>query len=147
MTTEVKHKKYYLAFLVDDKKPNELHCTHLYLGELPIQRLRECGAIIDDLFNFYKIPPKFKVEFDTLDMFGPENDTMVVKASDKNPFNYFKMIRATLGGAGFGDFMTYPEYNPHITVYAQKDWKPMMVEFHSYAIVSGDERLVEWFFK
>jgi SPP1 gp7 family putative phage head morphogenesis protein len=129
---------YWTTFLIDGADPNELHCTHKFLGELPDADARKVRKAIDERFKA-KAMPTLAVEFDRPALFGKNGDVPVLIATEntKTEISAFGDLRATLDQFRADDF---PEYIPHVTT----DRPHLVGSFTGYVLMRGKVPVKRW---
>lgn len=122
---------YWTCFAYEDHGPQDLHCTHKYLGEQTPENLSEITKQIDWYFlSFYT--HAITLNFNKIDWF---DHLRVLLPSE--PVRLFPLLRGWLAAYRKDDF----PYNPHVTCYTEDEInKP----FTRYCLMNHNEIVREW---
>ncbi len=129
---------YWTCFAYDGVVPDDLHCTHKFMGEQTPEAVRDIVETLDRHFAANPFQP-FTQRFDREEFFGPDKDVRVLRpASDKVPSTFLPGLRAQLDpfmvdryGGG---------YKPHVST----DDDAVEQPFTRYCLCQGDKILKEW---
>lgn len=113
---------FWTCFAYEGIDPNELHCTHKYLGNLTSDQVTYVTALLD--FYFRQNPYKTWTEDFFLPAdFGRENNIRVLLPENyENYENYLWNLRKQLDEFRVDDFEGYV---PHVTTQADRVNKPL----------------------
>ena len=129
---------YWTAFAFANMNPDQLHCTHKFLGDLTSSQAKAVEGIIDTYFTRIRPWKPFLATFDNKEWFGEDKDVHVLVSHDSlNKF--YPVLRKILDQFRADDF---PEYKPHVT--CPQNWKRWENEMVNYVFMCGDEILREW---
>jgi hypothetical protein len=103
-------KKYYTNFCFKDYLPSEIHCTHVYLGELSDLQLAQVLKRIQHYFTLIVLK-KAMWPFYERAFFGPDNDILVLTLSSSEPELHLGLRDGLLQIASD----SYSTYRPHVT--------------------------------
>lgn len=133
-----KDPSYWTCFYYEDYTPDELHCTHKFLGKQNSQDVKTILKILDNYFKANPFNP-FKIVFGKEEMFGPDKDIRVLVPNDTKDKDLFLMdLRKRLDKFKKDD---YPEFRPHVTtVTLNKVDKP----FKGYALLYGKDIIAKY---
>ncbi len=126
-----KEPTWWTCFYYDGFTPDDLHCTHKFLGVLEDTAVEEVKKILDQYFNSKPFTP-FKVSFCREDFFGPDKDVRVLTPIEYNPENFLLDLRSRLDNYKEDN---YPDYRPHVTTEKPIIDKP----FYGYALMYDDK--------
>jgi hypothetical protein len=106
----VMEKKYYTNFCFQNYLPSEIHCTHVYLGELSDIQLAQVLTKIQYYFTLIVLK-KTMMPFYTREFFGPDNDIPVLTLSSSETDLHLSLRNELLHIASD----SYSTYRPHVT--------------------------------
>lgn len=131
---KAKSKPYYWTAFAFEDDPNDLHCTHKFMGDLDKDQEKLVKAVLD---GYFKLKPfkKFKAKFDKEEFFGESEDVRVITTSDSKD-KFHLELRDMLNPLREDDF----DYNPHVTC----DEDNLNKEFTRYVLMKGKKILQEW---
>lgn len=128
-----KEPSWWTCFYYDGFTPDQLHCTHKYLGVLDDTSIKEIKKILDQYFD-NKPFEKFKVSFNKETFFGKDNDIRVLTPIEFNPEHFLLDLRSRLDKFKKDD---YDSYNPHVTT----DKSRVDLPFKGYALLLDDKMI------
>jgi 2'-5' RNA ligase len=118
---------------------SDLHCTHKFLGNLPLMQVDKVVSILRHFFHHNDIC-KIKVEFDTPAMFGPNGEVQVLKI--KPDHQVYMLLDLRLRLDHFHEDQ-YTPFIPHITT----SMAPVLgVEFTHFRLRTKGRALFEYEF-
>jgi 2'-5' RNA ligase len=139
--------KYYTTFLfAGHPDPNDIHCTHRYLGELDDFELK---AVLKLLTDYFAKSDEFAqlrdIEFATPDFFGSDRDIRFLRPHTRLEARVVEALLPDLRAQldPFAGGFDYGEYKPHVTTERNK----ITSRIDSYALVgSGGVVIAKWNF-
>lgn len=90
------------------------HCTLIYLGEIKETgiRMEQITSVLRDVeFN-----PTGIVDVDGLELFGKDNDVLVMTLKSSDLDENFQKVSEALSSVGIENASSFSDYNPHITL-------------------------------
>lgn len=133
--------KYYLAMgFDDDDSLNRKHITVVYFAEQPKEAVEDIIRIIDDYVNKNGFK-SFEIDFDKVEMFGPEKNIKVVRpGSPKDDSDlYLPRLKKALYKYNKSSFKDQP-YKPHVTTDKDKEGGRV----NRLVLASGDKIIKSW---
>lgn len=134
--TESKPETYWTCFAYDGHHPDDLHCTHKYLGHLEPNELAWVRVILDGYFGIGFEP--FQVSFDKEEFFGAEGETRVLLPSYVDMDLMLMDLRFELDQVRADD---WPDYKPHVS---SPDRDRVSEPFTRYCLMQGDTIIKEY---
>ena len=125
---------YWTCFANRFVKPDKLHVTHKYLGQLSDDDADATEKLISTVLK--PMPGILIAYFTEKRMFGPNNDVPVM-AADIDFDSRFRTLRSLLDSTRKDDF---DSYNPHVTGAIE----PFAMVFDRYYLMVGDEVFASW---
>lgn len=124
------------CFAFKDHIPDDLHCTHKFMGEQSPEAIEEICNILDSYFEAQPFGP-FQVLFKEEDWFGQNKDVRVLKPSQEAGKEFLPDLRKQLD-----PFMKdwYDGWKPHVTT----DMAEVNMPFTRYCLFQGDKILREY---
>lgn len=92
----------------------DAHCTVIYLGEMQDAEFTKEDLVLAMKRLALKAPGEVKVL--GYDLFGKENDILVIRLDDSLLKENFDKVQRTLAKIGAENKSSFPDYNPHVTV-------------------------------
>ncbi len=129
---------YWTAFCLDGHNPNELHCTHKFLGGISADDAKAVSSLLDRHFSAKPLNG-ITIEFDRPALFGKDADVQVLLATEntKAELGAFAALRKQLNCFRVDDF---PEYKPHVTT----DKTHVVARVSAYVLMRGKKALKHW---
>ena len=131
-----KKQTWWTCFFYEDIDPDELHCTHKYLGELNNKEILEVKNIITSYFEHNKFNP-FKVCFNKINFFGEEKNVRVLTPTLYNKDMFLLTLRKKLN---FFRKDNFDSYRPHVTT----DKDVVDLPFKGYALLLGSRVILKF---
>lgn len=132
---------YWTAFTFEGHDPNDLHCTHKFLGEQTPETGELIRKTIDAFFNSGEGWDliAYTLNFDEPALFGKEENVPVLLAdtTSQSVIERFLQLRSRLDGFRADDF---PDYVPHVTC----DLKTFTGRISGYVLMQGKTELNRW---
>jgi hypothetical protein len=123
---------FWTTFLFQGTSPQDLHCTHKFLGKQNDASVKKIINILDNYFSKNTFN-SFSTDFGVEEYFGPNNDIRVLTPNKKiNEKNLLIDLRDKL--SKFRED-TYTEYRPHVTT---EFVKKVSIPITGYALLFGN---------
>jgi len=131
---------YWTCFGFHNFTPDQLHCTHKYLGERSPEEAARIQSIIGAYFD-NNTTDKFRVLFSEIDWYGADKDTRVLRPAGAQIEHMFHTeLRKALDGF---EQDTFP-FSPHVST---DRLDTVDQDFTRYCLMKGDEIVQEWVLK
>lgn len=125
----------------------EAHCTLIYLGK--VSEATFTKEDVQSVLDRMQISAPGEVSTLSLELFGPEQDALVITLDDTRLVDIRNSIEKSLSEVGSGNASEYADYRPHVTLDAKTDLTldmamesieiPMTVTLDSPELWWGDE--------
>ena len=129
---------FWTCFAFDGIEPDDLHCTHKFLGEQSPGQLAEIKDVLEK--HFRDNPHRtFTHRFSEPEMFGPNKDVRVLRLETHEiPPEFLPDLREQLDR--FRDDNYLGGYKPHVTTDQDVIDRPLS----RYCLCQGNKILREW---